>query len=56
MLFFVKREEVIVFFNLINILYEKIFIIIIINKVFIEWVEILNDEIFVSVLFDRLFY
>lgn len=56
MLFPVKREEAVSFFNLINQLHEKTSVIITTNKAPTEWVETLNDEVLASALLDRLLY
>ena len=56
MLFPMKREEAVAFFNLINALHEKTSIIITTNKAPTEWVEILQDEVIATALLDRLLY
>lgn len=56
MLFPVKREEAVSFFNLINQLHEKTSVIITTNKAPTEWVETLNDEVLAGALLDRLLY
>lgn len=56
MLFPVKKEDAVSFFNLISQLHEKASIIITTNKAPTEWVETLNDEVLAAALLDRLLF
>ncbi len=56
MLFPMKKEEAIAFFNLINKLHEKCSVIITTNKSPKQWAETLNDEVLATALLDRLLY
>lgn len=56
MLFPVKKEHAVGFFNLINTLYEKTSIIITTNKAPTEWAKTLDDEVLATALLDRLLY
>lgn len=56
MLFPVKKEEAVGFFNLINALHEKTSIIITTNKAPTEWAKTLDDEVLATALLDRLLY
>ncbi|MCF0195453.1 MAG: ATP-binding protein [Bacteroidaceae bacterium] len=56
MLFPMKKEESVAFFNLINSLHEKVSVIITTNKAPTEWVEILQDEVLATALLDRLLF
>ena len=56
MLFPVKKEDAVGFFNLINQLHEKTSIIITTNKAPTEWAETLDDKVLTTALLDRLLY
>lgn len=56
MLFPVKKEDAVGFFNLINQLHEKTSIIITTNKAPTEWAETLDDTVLATALLDRLLY
>jgi len=56
MLFPIKKEESVVFFNLINQLHEQCSIIITTNKTPKEWAESLEDEVLAGALLDRLLF
>ena len=56
MIFPVKREDAVSFFNLINQLHERTSIIITTNKAPTEWVETLDSEVVATALLDRLLY
>lgn len=56
MLFPVKKEDAVGFFNLINQLHERTSVIITTNKAPTEWAETLNDTVLATALLDRLLY
>jgi hypothetical protein len=56
MLFPIKKEESVAFFNLINQLHEQCSIIITTNKTPKEWAESLEDEVLAGALLDRLLF
>lgn len=56
MLFPVKKEDAVGFFNLINTLHEKTSVIITTNKAPTEWAQTLDDEVLATALLDRLLY
>lgn len=56
MLFPIKKQEAVAFFNLINQLHEKCSIIITTNKSPKQWAETLEDEVLATALLDRLLY
>ena len=56
MLFPVKKEDAVGFFNLVNQLHEKTSIIITTNKAPTEWAETLDDTVLTTALLDRLLY
>lgn len=56
MLFPMKKNEAVAFFNLINLLHEKTSIIITTNKSPRQWAETLDDEVLATALLDRLLY
>lgn len=56
MLFPMKKNEAVAFFNLINQLFEKCSIVITTNKSPREWGETLEDEVLATALLDRLLY
>lgn len=56
MLFPVKKEDSAAFFNLINMLHEKVSLIITTNKSPTEWAKTLDDEVLASALLDRILY
>lgn len=56
MLFPMKKNEAVAFFNLINHLHEKTSVIITTNKSPRQWAETLEDEVLASALLDRLLY
>lgn len=56
MLFPMKKNEAVAFFNLINQLHEKCSIIITTNKSPKQWAEALDDEVLATALLDRLLY
>ena len=56
MLFPVKKEDAVGFFNLINQLHEKTSIIITTNKAPTEWAETPDDKVLTTALLDRLLY
>jgi len=56
MLFPIKRNEAVAFFNLINQLHEQCSIIITTNKSPQKWAETLEDDVLASALLDRLLF
>jgi len=56
MLFPMKKNEAVAFFNLINHLHEKCSIIITTNKSPRQWAETLDDEVLATALLDRLLF
>lgn len=56
MLFPMKKNEAVAFFNLINHLHEKTSVIITTNKSPRQWAETLEDEVLATALLDRLLY
>jgi DNA replication protein DnaC len=56
MLFPVKKQEAVAFFNLIDHLHEKCSVIITTNKSPKQWAETLEDEVLATALLDRLLY
>ncbi|QZE13925.1 IS21-like element helper ATPase IstB [Halosquirtibacter laminarini] len=56
MLFPIKKEDAVSFFNLINHLHEQTSVIITTNKSPKEWAETLEDEVLATALLDRLLY
>ena len=56
MLFPVKKEDAVAFFNLVNLLHEHTSVIITTNKAPTEWAETLDDTVLASALLDRLLY
>ena len=56
MLFPVKKEDAVAFFNLVNLLHEHTSVIITTNKTPTEWAETLDDTVLASALLDRLLY
>ena len=56
MMFPMKKQEAVEFFNLINQLHEKVSVIITTNKSPKEWVDVLEDEVLATALLDRLLY
>lgn len=56
MLFPVKKQEAVAFFNLIDHLHEKCSVIITTNKSPKQWAETLDDEVLATALLDRLLY
>ena len=56
MLFPVKKENAVAFFNLVNLLHEHTSVIITTNKAPTEWAETLDDTVLASALLDRLLY
>jgi len=56
MLFPIKKQEAVAFFNLINHLHEKTSVIITTNKSPKQWAETLDDEVLATALLDRLLY
>lgn len=55
-LFPVKKEDAVAFFNLVNLLHEHTSVIITTNKAPTEWAETLEDTVLASALLDRLLY
>jgi DNA replication protein DnaC len=56
MLFPMKKNEAVAFFNMINHLHEKCSIIVTTNKSPKQWAETLDDEVLATALLDRLLY
>lgn len=56
MLFPMKKNEAVAFFNLVNHLHEKCSIIVTTNKSPKQWAETLDDEVLATALLDRLLY
>ena len=56
MLFPMKKNEAVAFFNLIDHLHEKCSVIITTNKSPKQWAETLEDEVLATALLDRLLY
>lgn len=56
MLFPMKKNEAVAFFNLINHLHERTSVIITTNKSPRQWAETLEDEVLATALLDRLLY
>ena len=56
MLFPVKKEDAVGFFNLINTLHEKASLIITTNKTPTDWAKTLDDEVLASAILNRLLY
>lgn len=56
MLFPMKKNEAVAFFNMINHLHEKCSMIVTTNKSPKQWAETLEDEILATALLDRLLY
>jgi len=56
MLFPIKKNEAVAFFNLINHLHEQCSIIITTNKSPKQWAETLEDEVLATALLDRILY
>lgn len=56
MLFPVKKEDAVGFFNLVNQLHKRTSIIITTNKAPTEWAETLDDTVLATALLDRLLY
>lgn len=56
MLFPIKKQDAVAFFNLIDNLHERCSIIITTNKSPKQWAETLDDEVLATALLDRLLY
>ncbi|PTN01209.1 IS21-like element helper ATPase IstB [Mangrovibacterium marinum] len=56
MLFPMKKNEAVAFFNMVNHLHEKCSIIVTTNKSPKQWAETLDDEVLATALLDRLLY
>ncbi len=56
MLFPMKKNEAVAFFNMINHLHQKCSIIVTTNKSPKQWAETLDDEVLATALLDRLLY
>ena len=56
MLFPMKKNEAVAFFNMINHLHEKCSIIVTTNTSPKQWAETLDDEVLATALLDRLLY
>jgi len=56
MMFPVKQEDAVAFFNLINELHEKTSMIITTNKSPKQWVDVLQDSVLTTALLDRILY
>ncbi|WP_159523915.1 IS21-like element helper ATPase IstB [Sunxiuqinia indica] len=56
MLFPMKKNEAVAFFNMVNHLHQKCSIIVTTNKSPKQWAETLDDEVLATALLDRLLY
>jgi DNA replication protein DnaC len=56
MMFPVKQEDAVAFFNLINELHDKISLIITTNKSLKQWTDVLKDTVLTTALLDRILY
>lgn len=56
MLFPIKKNEAVAFFNLINLLHQRASVIITTNKSPKQWAETLDDEVLATALLDRLLF
>jgi DNA replication protein DnaC len=56
MMFPVKQEDAVAFFNLINELHDKTSLIITTNKSLKQWTDVLKDTVLTTALLDRILY
>ena len=56
MMFPVKKDDAVAFFNLINALHERISLIITTNKSPKQWADVLQDSVLTTAILDRILY